>query len=345
MPTARRVVVSFAVLGALVVSGCDTGNLFPVPAPKPAPAPAAGGTSAPTPASGSPGAPVYEMEGPTVPDELFAAVHSLALWDDLGADRRKELVTYLDFRLAGFKFARFESFACGGAQHEMAIFDHEGSGLEFALVPGGPFRMGSPEGEDGRKGDETPHDVVLTKGFLASRTEVTQAAWTKVLGANPSATVGDTLPVETVTLSQASKFARRVRCELPTEAQWEYLCRGSVPAAYPFGASPGAAGDYAWYEANAEGRTHPVGLKKPNAFGLYDVVGNVFEWTADDKQDYPTGTVKDPAVDDDQEHKAVRGGCFTTPTRTLRSAFRFDAHPADKQAILGFRVVKTITVR
>jgi formylglycine-generating enzyme required for sulfatase activity len=162
--------------------------------------------------------------------------------------------------------------------------------------------------------------------------EVTQQQYEKVMGTNPSTTKGPQNPVEKVSWNDAVEFCRKLSAlpaeksagyvyRLPTEAEWEYACRAGTQTAYSFGDSESELGDYAWYDKNAGGTTHPVGSKKPNAWGLYDMHGNVFEWCQDWYGSYPSGSVTDPTGESSGSHRVVRGGAGTaSPSAVRRSA-------------------------
>ena len=147
------------------------------------------------------------------------------------------------------------------------------NGVEFAFrwCPAGTFTMGAPTSEEGLY-NETQHEVTLTKGFWMLETEVTQKQWKAVMGTNPSFFKGDDLPVESVSWNDCQEFCEKTGLQLPTEAQWEYACRAGTTDAYA-----GNLDEMAWYYSNSGNKTHPVGTKKPNAWGLYDMHGNVWE--------------------------------------------------------------------
>ncbi|MFM8401200.1 MAG: formylglycine-generating enzyme family protein [Pirellula sp.] len=184
--------------------------------------------------------------------------------------------------------------------------------MKLVLIPKGTFMMGSPESEQGRDENETQHEVTISKDYYLGVHEVTQAQYEKVMGKNPShfqgAIVGNEnadLPVENVAWYDAEKFCKMLSelpeekkagrvYRLPTEAQWEYACRAGSKSAYSFGESSKSLGDYAWFDKNSNGRTHPVGEKKANAWGLYDMHGNVWDWYSDWYGVYPNGAVSDP---------------------------------------------------
>ncbi len=128
---------------------------------------------------------------------------------------------------------------------------------------------------------------------------------------------------------------------LPTEAEWEYACRAGSTTRFCFGDEEAELEDYAWYEENSEGKTHPVGQKQPNAWGLYDMHGNVWEWCQDWYGDYPAGPVTDPRGPDTGEYRVLRGGSWGNDSRNLRSAVRDYNNPDFRHYNFGFRVART----
>jgi formylglycine-generating enzyme required for sulfatase activity len=158
----------------------------------------------------------------------------------------------------------------------------DASTIEFVRIAPGEFNMGCATGDEACDADEKPaHRVLITKAFEIGKYEVTQAQWQAVMGSNPSAIKGDNRPVETISKNEAHDFLARLnarndgyRYRLPTEAEWEYAARAG-------GAQTGPLDEIAWYAANSGDETHPVGQKKPNAWGLYDMLGNVREWVED----------------------------------------------------------------
>ena len=150
-------------------------------------------------------------------------------------------------------------------------------GLTYVWIPPGSFQMGcSPDDSACGSPEKPSHTVTLTKGFWLSQTPVTQAAYKKVVGSNPSHYVGDQLPVEGVSWNDAKAYCESVDMRLPTEAEWEYAARGGNPSKLY-----GQLDQIAWYGANTSNSTAEVGKKQPNAFGLYDMLGDVFVWVAD----------------------------------------------------------------
>jgi len=174
---------------------------------------------------------------------------------------------------------------------------HEATGIELVFIPAGSFMMGSPTSEEERDDDETQHRVTLTRPFYLGKYEVTQGEWQKVLGANPSHFKGsERLPVEQVTWDDCQAFCRKAGggLRLPTEAEWEYACRAGSATQFCFGDDDNGLEAYAWCSTNSGKQTHEVGGKRPNAWGLFDMHGNVLEWCADWYGEYPTGAATDP---------------------------------------------------
>jgi hypothetical protein len=192
----------------------------------------------------------------------------------------------------------------------------------FVLIPAGTFMMGSPEDEPGRKDHETLHQVTISKPFYLQTTPVTQGQWKQVMGNNPSHYRGDdNLPVEGVSWNNVQEFILKLnkmegtdKYRLPTEAQWEYACRAGSTTAYCFGDDRGRLGEYAWI---ADYKTHPVGQKKPNEWGLYDMHGNIRELVQDEAAYYPAGHVTDPEGPSLGFRRVLRGGFLVIRYREL----------------------------
>jgi formylglycine-generating enzyme required for sulfatase activity len=243
------------------------------------------------------------------------------------------------------------------------------SGIEMMLIPAGSFEMGSRRGRE----DEAPSHKVWIDSFLMDRHEVTQAEYEK-LGQreafpNPSHFKGPDLPVEQVTWPQAARFCNaRSRAEglepcynedtgecnfqasgyrLPTEAEWEYACRAGTTTDYSFGGDARKLGDFAWFADNADKKTHAVGQKKPNAWGLYDMHGNVAEWCQDvyDRNYYRSSPERNPRGPAEGPDYALRGGSWKSAVDALRSSSRLGESPGFSDACLardaiGFRCVR-----
>jgi formylglycine-generating enzyme required for sulfatase activity len=215
--------------------------------------------------------------------------------------------------------------------------------MKLAWIPPGNFVMGSPPGEKGR-GDDVPHRVTLTKGFWLGVYPVTQAQWQAVMKSNPSRFKGDDRPVEQVSWYDCQEFCRKLSVRegktyrLPTEAEWEYACRAGTTTAYCFGDDPAQLGEYAWYRGNSNQKTHPVGQKKANAWGLYDMHGNVWQWCLDWYGDYPGSDQVDPQGPAWGPARVVRGGCWGLDPRSCRSAHRYWDVPGNRYFALGCRL-------
>jgi len=225
------------------------------------------------------------------------------------------------------------------------IWKDGASGIEFVWIPAGTFLMGSPPDERGRNTDENQHQVTISKGFWLGRYELTQAQYEGVMGENPSKfkEAGPQAPVESVNWEDAQSFLRKLqqraqgkRYRLPSEAEWEYACRGgSTASAY------GPLGAIAWNAYTSGLRTHPVGQKDPNAWGLYDMLGNVYEWCQDCYKDpYDTSVDTDPVGPPSNHYHAIRGGSWQSGTTQSRAAFRASEEVfALRYPFTGFRVV------
>jgi formylglycine-generating enzyme required for sulfatase activity len=231
-------------------------------------------------------------------------------------------------------------------------------GMEFVLIPAGEFDMGSPSDEEGRWSGEGPvHHVTIEDPFYMGKSEVTQAQWRAVMGDNPSFFSGDDdLPVETVSWDDVQSFITKLndkegtnKYRLPSEAEWEYACRAGTTTRYSFGDSESELGDYAWYYDNSGGQTHPVGQKKANSWGLYDMHGNVYEWVQDcwhsDYNGAPTdGSAWVVACELGYYgvSRVFRGGYWHFSARSCRSACRRHVDPRDRDFILGFRLLQEV---
>jgi len=226
------------------------------------------------------------------------------------------------------------SVESGNTDDAVKIIDLGGGvKMEFVLIRPGTFTMGC---EKGQASDEKPaHEVTITKPFYIGKFEVTQEQWKAVMGENPSHFAGDKNPVERVSWPDCQTFLRKLAekvpgqtFRLPTEAEWEYACRAGSVSEYCYGDDDRVLGDYAWYGGNSAGETHPVGQKKPNAWGLYDMHGNVWEWCSDWYGSYKAEEQKDPAGPADAQGRVLRGGSWNYGPVYCRSAGRGGVVPA-----------------
>jgi formylglycine-generating enzyme required for sulfatase activity len=235
-------------------------------------------------------------------------------------------------------------------------------GLTYVRIPGGTFAMGCSPGDNECFNDEKPsHQVTISKDFWIGQTLVTQAAYKHVVGVNPSRFIGEQLPVEMVSWDEAQSYCHRVGMRLPTEAEWEHAARaGSTGSRY------GQLDAIAWYVGNGGPRpgdgtalyqsdpkeyediligkgnqTHAVGQKPANGWGLYDMLGNVWEWTADwyDKNYYGNSGARDPTGPKGGKYRALRGGAWDDNDRNIRLSNRYWLEPGSRHFYAGFRCV------
>lgn len=227
--------------------------------------------------------------------------------------------------------------------------------MTLAPIPAGSFRMGSPANEKDRTDDETLHTVRISKPYWMATTEVTQGQYQRIMGTNPSHFQGDDKPVETVSWHDAVSFCENLtererraghlpsgyEYRLPTEAEWEYACRAGSETRFYFGDDEDRLGEYAWYPENSNSQTHNVATKKANAWGLYDMHGNVWEWCMDcyDKDAYNHGdSVADPVGPSTGFTRVARGSSSRYSAKFCRSASRFCFILSKPNDFLGFRV-------
>jgi len=248
-------------------------------------------------------------------------------------------------------------------------------GMKFRLIQPGTFMMGSPASEAGRDSDERQHQVTLTQPFymgvypvavgdfkrfvdkVGYKTEGERDGkgaygWTgkewkqdaKITWRNPGFTQTDQDPVVCVSWNDAQSYCQRLSevegksYRLPTESEWEYGCRAGSSTAYCFGDGEARLGEYAWYDSNSGNKTHAVGQKKPNAWGLYDMHGNVWEWCSDWHGEYPSGAVTDPTGASTGSYRVLRGGGWRYVAALCRSANRNGLGPSGRNDDLGFRL-------
>ena len=236
--------------------------------------------------------------------------------------------------------------------------------LDLVWVDPGTFIMGSPKDERGRQDNETQHEVTLTKGYWLGRYQVTQAQYEAIMGTNPSNFKGADLPVEMVNWDEAKEFCAKLTASekaagrlpegyeytLPTEAQWEYACRAGTTTAFNNDLNIPKESQVkdnpcpnlnkvGWYGYNSDQKTHPVGQKQPNGWGIYDMHGNVWEWCLDWYGAYPTESVTDPTGPEKGSYRVLRGGGWdSNGAYYCRSAHRYYYYPDYNWRSYGFRV-------
>ncbi len=223
-------------------------------------------------------------------------------------------------------------------------------GIEMVYIPAGRLKMGSANGSS----DEKPvHEVTISHAFYIGRYEVTQEQWQVVMGGNPSyfKNCGSNCPVERVSWNDVQDFINKLNeandgytYRLPTEAEWEYACRGTTAEYYSYR----NVDDIGWHTNNSEGKTHAVGGKQPNPFGLYDMLGNVSEWCQDWYEGlyYTHSPATDPQGPSSGQYRISRGGSWNITAGGLRSAFRYNHYYPDyRHSSVGFRVVATLRIQ
>lgn len=252
----------------------------------------------------------------------------------------------------GFTYLDSKTFACGGQENTIARFKHAQTGLIFHLVPGGTYARGSASGDS----YEQPVREVTIQPFLICATECTQAAWKQVMGTSVAEQrdladsswslhgVSDDRPMYYVSWTESGDFCRKAGLRLPSEAEWEYACRAGTTTEFGFGESEGGLGAYAEFKENNGQETKSVGGKQPNAFGLFDMHGNVWEWCQDAYQDSYTGVPIDGSALDKAgaSGRIIRGGGWDYPTFYCRSAFRLGYGRGYRGGDLGFRPARSL---
>jgi formylglycine-generating enzyme required for sulfatase activity len=225
-----------------------------------------------------------------------------------------------------------------GPSQEVAVNLGGGVKLDLVLIPTGSFTMGDDH-------EKPAHKVTITKPFYLGKYEVTQEQWEAVMGNNPSHFKGPKKPVEQVSWEDCQKFLGKLNAkvgsgaskfQLPSEAQWEYACRAGSTGKFCFGDDEKQLDEHAWYGENSGNKTHSVGEKKPNAWGLYDMHGNVWEWCQDWYGAYRAEAVDDPSGDTTGAYRVARGGGWRSVGRICQSAIRSVIGAGDDN--LGFRV-------
>lgn len=213
---------------------------------------------------------------------------------------------------------------------------------EMVVIPAGSFDMGSNEVDD----EEKPvHRVTISRDFAMGKTEVTQGQWRSIMGDNPG-NCGDNCPVEQVSWNEAHDFIRRLnqktgqQYRLPSESEWEYACRAGGQHEY---CGSDNVDSVAWHESNSGKTAHPVAGKQANAFGLFDMSGNVWEWVEDSSHDNYQGAPADgSAWTGNSAKRVLRGGSWADDPQTARAANRYGLDPVDDIDGVGFRLVRVL---
>jgi formylglycine-generating enzyme required for sulfatase activity len=224
---------------------------------------------------------------------------------------------------------------------------------EGMLIPAGSFVMGSPPGEaktEQQSTIEKQHKVTITRPYYMGRVELTQAQYEKVMGENPSITRGDDLPVHNVSWQNAQDFCEKLAkqtgrgVQLPTEAQWEYACRAGTTTAYHSGNEISDLDRVGWHGGNSEHKVHPGGQKLPNAWGLFDMHGNIREFVRDLYDEAPKEDAIDPTgpKEGDSKNHVVRGGAYSANAAVMLNCRAAVHKPTEALAITGFRITVTV---
>jgi formylglycine-generating enzyme required for sulfatase activity/serine/threonine protein kinase len=239
---------------------------------------------------------------------------------------------------SGFTFLREAKYTCGELTNTVQEFQHDVTGMEFVYIPGGTFQMGGNKSDN----EQPIHKVTLTP-YLMAKYACTQAEWKKIMGSDPSKFKGDRRPVEQVSWNDCQEFCKKTGLALPSEAQWEFACRAGSTGEYCFGDDESLLEQYAWYDKNSGSETHPVGQKKPNALGLYDMHGNVWEWCQDGWHENYNGAPNDGSTwetgTSGGSQRVKRGGSWGFGAWGLRSAHRYGIDAEGRDFYLGARLV------
>jgi formylglycine-generating enzyme required for sulfatase activity len=253
--------------------------------------------------------------------------------------------------IAPFDATKAQEHQADWARHlGMPVEITNGIGMKLVLIPPGEFDMGSPDSDKDVRNDEKPqHRVRITRPFYLGKNLVTQEQWEALMGSNPSQSKGPKNPVNLVSWHHCQVYLGKLNAKtagqggkfvLPSEAQWEYACRAGTTTKFGFGDEETQLGDYAWYKTNSGDAAHPVGEKKPNAWGLYDMHGNAWEWCQDRYGEgyYVISLADDPVGPLEGTFRAARGGSFFNLANFCRSARRDGQLAGVRYTTLGFRV-------
>ncbi len=307
--------------------------------------------------SGAPGVPLLVTEAPMValPPRPKAPEEGLPVAQPKPSEvtepkARVEPGLQWPFDVREAKRRQEETAKALGVKVEEAVDLGGGVKLDLVLIPAGRFVIGSPPGEQDRDQDEDQQTVTIEKPFLIGKYEVTQEQWQGIMGSNPAGCKGTKNPVETVSWNDCCAFIGKLNQKvpgegfrLPTEAEWEWACRAGAATAFHWGDSWNDLGDYAWSFDNSARSTQPVGRKKPNAWGLYDMAGNVWEWCASPYASWYNGS-QQKSAGDPGACPVLRGGSWDCFGRnSCRCADRTLHLPSSRYRHYGFRVARTVS--
>jgi len=289
---------------------------------------------------------------PTPPARISAILSDVALWDSALDGERRDAAQRVEERMDGFSLEGLDTFSAGGRTHDVAIFSHARTGLEFVLIPAGTFLMGGAPEWEYPSVNATRHQVTLSKPFLLGRTECTQRAWDRVGGDDARTWRGESLPIEGVSWDDVTAWCRKARLRLPTEAEWEYACRAGTTTPFNLGEdiTPEQvnflrSSTVAGRETPARRKTTAAGRLSHNAFGLHDMHGNVWEWCEDVYVvHHPTSHVTDPLCTSGTRRRPFRGGGWLDYSWLLRSSSRIGDSPARRGSYVGFRPARSVPI-
>jgi len=273
-----------------------------------------------------------------------------------GDEALYQYIIHSDFWVAKDRLTKLKSMFpdspyIQGAEKYVNEYREKGplSGLSFVPLVQGSFIMGSPESQENRDKDEGPQRRVNIQSFYISETEVTQRQWKEVMGDNPSKFPGDDYPVERVSWLNVEEFMKKLNqmdpgkgYRLPTEAEWEYACRGESDYIYPSGNEEIYLEKNGWYEDNSGKTTHPVGMKPANTNGLKDMLGNVAEWVEDSYHNNYIGAPTDggPWLNNSDKKRVIRGGAYNSDESECRCTDRDWYYKNARYKNVGFRIVR-----
>ena len=270
---------------------------------------------------------------------------------DLQLSEQYSYITMISDGNAWYKIA--ESLITTYTNCENLTYISNSLGMNFRLIPAGTFVMGSPTDELGRESDETQYTVTISNPFYIQTTEVTQGQWKMIMGNNPSYSIdcGYNCPVENVSWEDAESFIIALNAmgegtyTLPTEAQWEYAARAGSNTAFAYGDISNTSTDsnlniLGWYNSNSDSTTHAVAQKQANAWGLYDIHGNVMEWCMDWYGFYPSGSIIDPIGALSGSNRVLRGGGRSNNSKDCRLSRRRNFSPDYKSYTIGIRLLR-----
>jgi len=281
------------------------------------------------------------------PDAYLSPLADRIIWNLTPIEIQESIVFPEVQRRLGiaYKYVGDEVYSCGGESHNIGSFQHIRTGAILNLLPGGEYLMGSPESDEEAYNNEFPQHKVRIDPFLIGKYPVTQKQWEKVAGNNPSHFIGENRPVEQVSWYECKDWLEEAGdgLRLPSESEWEYACRAGTKTQYSWGDKFDSS--YGWQRTNSDERTHDVYKhdNKTNAFGLVDMLGNVWEWCEDRYEDsYNSGPYTSAPRLNDTSERVSRGGSWFSPARCLRCAYRDGDYPDGAFDNLGLRLARAL---